>query len=265
MRKIKRYIGIYLEIFKMSLMSEMTHKENFLTWVAVHTISLLTMVIFFKIVYASVVHINGWTQYQSMLVLGTGTLITGLGSLTFFPFMYGFSREIQKGDFDFKLAKPLNVLFQSAFRWVDVEDLAVAPSALILVGYSVYKLQPANLPLNILGYVILIISSMVLLFSLLSLIESLAFRFVQVNSVTDFYWSLVNVAKYPAKAIKNTSLIFTYSLIPIAVVSSVPAEVLFGRWDTPWIVGSLTLSGAAFLLGRWVFMLSLRHYSSASS
>jgi len=123
MKTFKKYLSIYLNIFKMSFMSEMTHKGNFLTWIAVHSISLLTLIIFFKLVYTNVAQINGWSQYQSLLVLGTGTLITGLGSLTFFPFMYGFSREIQKGEFDFKLAKPLNILFQSAFRWVDIEDL----------------------------------------------------------------------------------------------------------------------------------------------
>lgn len=68
----------------MSLMSNMTHKENFLTWVLVHSTSLITLIIFFKLVYSNINQINGWNQYQSLLVLGTGTLIAGLGSLTFF-------------------------------------------------------------------------------------------------------------------------------------------------------------------------------------
>ena len=265
MNILKKYISIYLNVFKMSFMTEMTHKENFLTWIAVHSTALLTLIIFFKLVYANVTQINGWSQYQSLLVLGTGTLITGLGSLTFFPFMYGFSREIQKGEFDFKLAKPLNILFQSAFRWVDIEDLIVTPNAVLLIIYSVWKLQPQHILLNILGYIILLTNSMLFLFSILTLIQSLAFRFIQINSVTDFYWSIVNITKYPAKAIKNISQVALYALAPIAIISSVPAEVLMGKWDTTWIIGSLVLSITTFLVSYQVFMTALRHYSSASS
>ena len=246
-------------------MSEMTHKGNFLTWIAVHSISLLTLIIFFKLVYTNVAQINGWSQYQSLLVLGTGTLITGLGSLTFFPFMYGFSREIQKGEFDFKLAKPLNILFQSAFRWVDIEDLIVTPDAILLIIYSVLQLHPQNLLPNTIGYIVLLTSSMLFLFSILTLIQSLAFRFIQINSVTDFYWSIVNITKYPAKAIKNVSQIALYALVPLAIISSVPSEVLMGKWEPVWIIGSLTLAITSFIISRQVFMFSLRHYSSASS
>ncbi|MEK7101359.1 MAG: ABC-2 family transporter protein [Patescibacteria group bacterium] len=265
MKNLKKYFSIYLNIFKMSFMSEMTHKENFLTWVAVHSVSLLTLIIFFKLVYANVTQINGWNQYQSLLVLGTGTLITGLGSLTFFPFMYGFSREIQKGEFDFKLTKPLNILFQSAFRWVDIEDLMVTPNAILLIIYSVWKLQPQNILLNTLGYVLMLTSSMLFLFSILTLIQSLAFRFIHINSVTDFYWSLVNITKYPAKAIKNVSQVALYALVPLAIVSSVPSEVLMGRWEPVWIISSLALSAVSFMVSYQVFMSSLKHYSSASS
>ena len=47
---IKKYLSIYSSIFKMSFMSEMTHKENFLTWIAVHSVSLLSIVVFSKVV-----------------------------------------------------------------------------------------------------------------------------------------------------------------------------------------------------------------------
>ena len=262
---IKKYLSIYSSIFKMSFMSEMTHKENFLTWIAVHSVSLLSIVVFFKVVYSNTNSINGWTQYQTLMVLGTATLMTGLGSLTFFPFMYGFSREIQRGEFDFKLAKPLNILFQSAFRWVDTEDLAVTPTGLLLIWYSLANLKPENLPLNIIGFLLMVTSSMVILFSLLTIIQSLAFRHVQINSVTDFYWSIINITKYPAKAIKNVSQATLYSPVPIGIISSVPSEVLFGRWEPVWITGSLFSAFVLFIFSRWIFMSSLRHYSSASS
>jgi len=256
---------MYLRIFGLSLMSEMTHRENFWTWVAIHTVSLASLVMFFKVIFAATTNINGWTEFQSLLVLGVGTLIGGLGSLTFFSFMYQFGREIQNGDFDLKLTKPIDIHYLSAFSYVDVEDFIVVPNSILLIIYALWKLNPSHILLNITGFLVMLLSSLVILFSLLTLVQSLAFKLIRVDSISNFYWSIVNIAKYPAKAIRGISIAASVLLIPIAIISSIPAEVLFGRWEWTWIVGSIIAAVGLFFLSRRVFMSSLRHYSSASS
>lgn len=243
----------------------MTHRENFWTWVVIHTVSLASLVVFFKIVFAATTNINGWTEFQSLLVLGVGTLIGGLGSLTFFSFMYQFGREIQNGDFDLKLTKPIDIQYLSAFSYIDIEDFIVVPNSILLITYALWKLNPSHLFLNIIGFLVMLLSSLVILFSLLTLVQSLAFKLIKVDSISNFYWSIVNTAKYPAKAIRNVSIIASTLLIPVAIISSVPAEILFGRWEPTWIIGSICSAVALFILSRLVFMSSLRHYSSASS
>ncbi len=262
---MKKYLKIYTRIFKLSAMNEMINRENFWTWAIIHSLTMVSMILFFKIIYGGTSSINGWTEYQSLLVLGVGSLVTGLGSLTFFPFMYNFGRDIDEGDLDMRLLKPLDILFQSAFNLVDFEDFIVVPNSLLLIVYALWKLHPSHLLINIIGFIPIFISGMVILFSLLTLIQSLAFKLIKVDSVASFYWSIVNISKYPAKAIKGIGLIGTTLLVPIAVISSLPAEILFGRWDWIWIVGSIISAIILFILSRWVFMSSLRHYSSASS
>src|SRR3989344_1434247 len=248
-----KYLRYYLMIFKMSIMNLMINRENFLTWVIVHTLSLLSLFVFFKLIYQQIVSINGWTQYQSLLVLGVGTLITGLGSMTFFSFMYQFSRDLQNGDFDFKLAKPLDPHFLAAFPWVDAEDIAVIPNSLILIIYALINLQTPISVLNIISFCVLILSSLIILFSVLTLLESLAFRAVKIESITSLFWSLVSTGKYPTKSIKNISVIATITLMPIAIISTVPSEVLFGRFELPWIVSSMILSVVLLVISRHVF------------
>ena len=243
----------------------MTHRGNFLTWAIVHTTSFISMIVLFKIIYLGTSQIHGWSQYQAMLVLGVGTLVTGIGSLTFFPFMYNFGQDVQNGDLDLKLLKPLDVLFQSAFCWVDVEDIIVAPNAILLIVYSLWKLSPQNIIINLILFLILLLSSLMILFSVLTLIQSLTLKFIRVDYVAGFFWSLVNITKYPAKAITNIGKAGLILLVPVAVISSVPAEVLFGRFDWLWIFGSVISAIVMFFLSRWVFYKSLKSYSSASS
>ena len=262
---MKKYIKHYLRIFKLSVMDNMVHRENFFTWAVIHTISLVSLIIFFRVIYQGTTNINGWTEYQSLLVLGIGTLVTGLGSLTFFSFMYEFGREIVDGRFDMRLIKPLDIQFQSMFTWIDIEDFINVPTSLLLITYAIWKINPPHLLINIGGFIVMLTSGMIILLSLLTLIQSLAFKFIKVDSVANFYWSVVNISKYPAKAIKNIGVVGAILLAPIAIISSVPAEVLFGRWEPTWIAGSLVSAVILFVLSRWVFMSSLRHYSSASS
>lgn len=246
-------------------MNDMIHRENFWTWTIIHSITLISLILFFRIIYQGTPSINGWTEYQSLLVLGVGTLVTGLGSLTFFSFMYNFGQAIAVGGLDMWPLKPLDIHFQSAFNWVDFEDFIVVPNSLLLITYALWKLHPPHLLINIIGFVPVFISGMVILFSLLTFIQSLAFKLIRVDSVANFYWSIVNVSKYPAKAIKGIGLIGSMLLVPVAIISSLPAEILFGRWDWTWIIGSIISAVILFVLSRWVFMSSLRHYSSASS
>ncbi len=130
-----KYFRYYFRLFGMNLMDEMANRENFFAWFVIHSLSLLTYILFFEIIFSQVSVINGWTKYQVMLVLGIGSLITGLGSMTFFSFMYSFARDIANGDFDYKLAKPLDIHFLSAFCWVDLEDIIVVPNSIILIIY----------------------------------------------------------------------------------------------------------------------------------
>lgn len=246
-------------------MSEMSYRANFWMWSVIHTISLLTLIVFFNAIYQNTNEINGWTKYQTLLVTGIGTLITGLGSLTFFPFMYGFSGRISKGLFDTTLTKPLNILFQSAIVWVDMEDLIVTPNSIIFIIYALAHLDIPNIWASLPVFLLLIICSLTILFSLMTVIQSLAFKAVKINSADNFYWSIVNTSKYPAKAIKNVSLIALIWLAPIAIISSVPAEVLMGRFDWPWIVASVLTALAAFLISTRIFHSAVRNYSSASS
>ena len=105
------YLKLYFLIFRMSLMEILVNRANFILWTLTHTASLAAMVLFFNSIYGNTNSINGWSQYQTLLVLGVCTLISGLCSMTFFPFIYSFERELINGDFDFKLTKPADVLF----------------------------------------------------------------------------------------------------------------------------------------------------------
>ncbi len=262
---MNKYLRHYVRVFKISLMSEMTDRVNFLIWSAVHSLTLLMFIAFFSIVFSQVGEINGWSQFQVLLVVGIGTLVGGLGSITFFSFMYDHPRDIQNGDFDFKLTKPMDAHFQAAFASVDMDDFIVVPNSILLIIYSLNRLAVNNLGINVIVFLGLLVSSMIILFSILTLFMSLSFKYIRIDSIMQFYWSIVNTTKNPVKAYKTTSIFLSALFLPIILISSIPAEVLFGRLEWNWILGSVVTAVLLLIVSRRVFQNGLKNYSSASS
>jgi ABC-2 type transport system permease protein len=59
-------------------------------------------------------------------------------------------------------------------------------------------------------------------------------------------------------------LVFTF-ILPVAFLTTVPAESMLGRADATGVVGMVLLATIMFGTARFFWRFSLRHYSSASS
>ena len=265
MNALRKYFYLYLRTFKQSLMTEMQYRVNFFTWVTIHSVNIIVQILFFRIIYQNIDQINGWTFYQVLLVLAVHKCVITIGSLTFFPVMYQFANKIKTGDFDLQLIKPVSPLFLATFSWVDIEDFQNLINSLILMTVCLTQLKPISLIPNLFLGVIMMFFALLFLFSLLVSLQSLAFRFINVINVRYFFWSFINMSEYPAKAIIRVPSIIRALLFPAILISSVPAEVLFGRWELGWIIGIASVSITLFFLSRQFFYHQLKMYSSASS
>lgn len=263
--KTFKYIKIYLRIFKNCLMGEMTYRASFLIWALVHTLTLLINIIFFSIVYTNIPEINGWDYNKTLILLGTSQLLIGIGTATFFCFMYGFSGLIRTGDLDFLITKPLDIQFLSTIRAVDIEDLIIIPNSLLVLIIAVARIEIPNLLLNFIGYIILLISSLLILYAITLMIQSLAFKAVKITFAESLIWNIIQQGQYPVKIFQGPLRVIFMLVIPIGLITTVPAEVLMGVFDWKWIVTSLGLAISLFVISRKVFLLGLKGYSSASS
>ena len=262
---MRKYIYLYIRAFKQSLMSEMQYRTNFFTWVMVHSLNAVIQILFFRIIYQNINQINGWTFYQVLLVLAVHKCVISIGSLTFFPMMYQFANKVKTGDFDMQLVKPASPLFLAAFSSVDIEDFQNFLNSIILMIVCLTQLRPISLIPNLFLGVVMMFFALVFLFSILIFLQSLTFRFINVIDVRYFFWSFINMSEYPAKAITKIPSLVRALLVPAIMISSIPAEVLFGRWEPTWIVGIAGVSMMLFFLSRQFFYHQLKLYSSASS
>jgi ABC-2 type transport system permease protein len=120
-------------------------------------------------------------------------------------------------------------------------------------------------PLNFLLLFVFLVSAMVLIYAIWSLLHTLAFWFVKVDNISQFFYAIFQTAPFPATAFPpRLRFVFTF-VIPVAFMTTVPASAAAGAVDWRFGIASPIVAGFSLWLAHRFWQRALRHYSSASS
>jgi ABC-2 type transport system permease protein len=192
-------------------------------------------------------------------------------------------RNIRTGNFDFFLAQPGNVMFMATTRKIDPDSLINSLVALSVVIYSAHQLGLHPGPGDIALYAVLVVCGIVIHYSILVLSIAPAFWITSAQGIEGSYFTLSEFSRLPRQAFSGLTKIVFVWILPMVVVSNVPASRLIGGTkpgasgsgvtagalaggiDSSWVIWVLAITVAWFLLAVFVFNRGLRRYSSASS
>ena len=108
-------------------------------------------------------------------------------------------------------------------------------------------------------------SSVLILYSLWFLIATTSIWFVRVWNANEVLRSTLVAGKYPISAYPiQIRRIFTF-ILPIAFLTTIPAEAMMNLISLDWIASSIIISTLFFDLSKRFWNYSLRFYTSASS
>ena len=112
---------------------------------------------------------------------------------------------------------------------------------------------------------LLLLTSTTLLYSLWILTICAAFYVVRVDNLTFFFSSLFDAARWPASVFRGALAFFFTFVIPLAVMTTFPAQAMLGRLPLTSLVGAILGSLAFAAASRWMWLRSIGRYTSASS
>ncbi|XXF81658.1 ABC-2 family transporter protein [Myxococcaceae bacterium GXIMD 01537] len=209
--------------------------------------------------------IEGWSFSEALLVVGWFTLLQGVLEGAINPSLQGVVDHIRKGTLDFVLLKPADAQFLVStakfLPWRGVNVLA----GLGLFGYAFHLMGRAPSLPGILGACLLLGTSTLLLYSLWILTVSAAFFVVKVDNLTYFFSSIFDFARWPSSVFRGALAFFFTFVIPLALMTTFPAEAMLGRLPPRALVGAVLGSLAFAFVSRRVWLKSIGHYTSASS
>jgi ABC-2 type transport system permease protein len=221
--------------------------------------SLFSLFLFYQHDYT----FQGWSWEEALVVLGMFTVLQGFSATFLAPNLNKIVRLVQEGTLDFVLLKPISSQFWLSTRTVSPWGIPDIVFGLIIIGYAGTRL---NLPATNYAFGLIPLSfGLTILYSLWFMLGATSIWFVKIYNVTEVLRGLLEAGRYPMVAYPVAYRVFFTFVVPVAFLTTVPAETVLNRTDLGWIVGALALAIALLQCSKWFWRFALRFYTSASS
>jgi ABC-2 type transport system permease protein len=262
----RRYTGLYAALWRNSVVREMGFKSNFLLWIVVELLWFALQLSFIGVIYLHTDHIATWSQWQVVMLVGASQFIQQLFQAVFLSNCIQFSELVRTGRLDFMLLLPINTRFLVSLRVVDLGGFVNAASALLVMSYAAHQLHIWPSAGQMLGFLLLCVAGILIHYSLIFLLTSVAFWTVRAQGIIWGYYSFFNIARLPDAAFRGFFKAFFTFAIPMLLVANVPAKLLLNKLQSPGSMLLLAGMGVVcFVLSELFWRFSLRHYTSASA
>jgi ABC-2 type transport system permease protein len=262
---VVRYLKLFLIQLRASVQLSMAYRVDFffegltaLFWSATTFVPLF-------VAFHQNKPIAGWTFDESLLVLAFFLLLKSVLEGSVSPSLLTVVEHIRNGTLDFVLLKPADAQFLVSTAKFEPSASLGAVAALSLFVTAFVRLGRPPTATGVLMAVALLATSVVLLYSLWILVVSAAFYVIRVDNLSYLLTSLIDAARWPAAVFRGTlHILFTF-VVPLALMTTYPAEALLGRFSIPQTIGAMAGALVFAALARVVWVGSLSRYTSASS
>ena len=265
LNRLLRYGRSLGRFWMSSLETELEYQLNLVLEVLAVLGNLAGSLFVLSLLFGSSQRLGGWSWNQSLVVLGIYTLLDGVTSCWLQPNLSKIVNHVQNGTLDFVLLKPIDSQVWLSLRHCSPWGLPGLLAGVVLIALAVVResqaIEAADLALGL----VLLVSAVLILYSLWFLLAGLSIWFVKVWNATEVLRYTLVAGRYPISAYPPAlRLLFTF-VLPVAFLTTVPAQALLGESSWLWSLGSL-LAAAGCLVGTRLFWgYALRHYTSASS
>jgi ABC-2 type transport system permease protein len=259
-----RLIGSFA---RASAQNELAYRANFFISLLHSLLNLGTGVLGLLVLFEQVEAVRGWDFPATLALMGVYLTLGALRGLFIGPSLdalVGMDGEVWTGRFDFTLLRPIDVQFLASFRHWRPFALADLGLGLIVLGTAVAQLGQALTLARLASFLVALGAGVTILYAILLAFAGLVFW----SPGFLFTWvfdGIFQMARYPVGLYPGWLRLVLTWVVPVGVMTTVPAQALSGELAAGMLVGSAALALASFVGASVLFRFGLRRYASASS
>jgi ABC-2 type transport system permease protein len=256
---------LFIAGFSMSLRRTLTFRTNLFFDVALACAGLLSVLATILVVFTRTDRLAGWTESETLVLVGTFQLLTGIKATFIDPNLAWFpGRGIREGTLDTYLLPPAPCLFLVSFATAAPLALVQTVLGLGVVAFGVNTYGHAPSLVSIAAWLLLVLVGAAITWALGLLLACLAFWAPRLE-LDVFYGATWQLGRYPVDIYPQPlRLLLTY-LIPLALIATLPANALLHQPEPTAVLASTATGAAATLLATGLWRRGLRRYTGATS
>jgi ABC-2 type transport system permease protein len=261
--QIARYARLLWTQLRASMLLGLQYRADFIIDAVVSVFWTGAAILPLVIVYRVRASIAGWSFGEALMVTGWFTFLEGVLEGAINPSVADVVEQVRKGTLDFLLLRPADAQFLvSSTRLQPWRATNVLTAAVIFAwGFRLLGHGPSASEVGVATLAML--AAVAILYSLKTLAVSAAFYFVRVDNLTHLFDSVFDAARWPSAVFRGVvKVVFTF-VIPLALMTTYPAQALLGSLPATHLLGAIAGSLAGLVLSRVVWNRAIAHYTSA--
>ena len=262
-----RYLRLVKYFVLSSAQSDLAYRSNFFIGLLHSILNLIVGVLGLVVLFGQVETVRGWSFASTLALLGVYLTISALRGLFIGPSLdalAGMEGDVWSGRFDFTLLRPIDTQFFVSLRqWrlFGLIDLALGLGTLVVAVTQLGQTLP---PAHLLEFLVALVAGVAIVYAVLLIFTALVFW----SPGLLFTWvfdAIFQLARYPIGVYPGwLQLVLTW-VIPVGVMTTIPAEALSGGLQPGVLLGSVILAAILLMGASLLFRWGLRRYKSASS
>ena len=258
-----RYLRLLGTQLRASLLLGMQYRADFVLDGFVEIFWMVTALIPLLVVFRIRSTVAGWSLGEALMVTGWFTFLAGVLEGAINPSLVSVVDHIRKGTLDFVLIKPAAAQFLvSTARFQPWRGVNVVTSVAVFAwGFRLLGRWPSASAVAL--SLVMMVAAVTVLYSMWILTVSAAFYVVRIDNLTHLFSAIFDAGRWPASVFRGTvRVVFTF-VVPLALMTTYPAQALLGTLPARTLAGALAGAVAAFAGARLVWNASIAKYTSA--
>lgn len=259
-----RLLRLFGAIFSVSLRREFAFRANLVFQLLMTATGIASGLAALGIVYSQTRTLGGWPLGETIVLLGTYQIMSGILSTFIEPNITWFASQVKSGKLDEVLLKPVSSIFLVSLG-------ACAPLALpqLVMGIAVIIIGLHELGIvptlwGVIGWLLLTMVGIAVTWASRVLLASLALWSpgVELDVVYGAVWQF---GRYPVSIYRQPVRFVLTWILPVAFVSTYPSRALTQGASPVLIVVGWGIGLAAIVVVQTAWSIGLRRYTSATS
>lgn len=262
---MKRYFKLWFLYFKMSWMLAIEYKTNFVAWILVDFGWAIMDVVSITVIALYAGGLGPWSPAQIIFMTGLYRLMAVFIWGWLFQAFERIPVLISEGGLDMIISKPVDSQFMVSINRFNISMFtSVILSAIYIYIGAIYSHWQPSLTQIVIGLWTFCVS-IILAYALYFVSIACSLFAGRVINIHVLFPNMFGISRFPPEIYPLLLRRFLVWVLPFALMLIVPMQSFFGRTNWEFIFALHLMTIIFLVLGRRLWFIGLRYYSSASS